>query len=64
MGAIRDMSAGRFAEPWPERPAAKRHERESGSAKGGNPRYVGRALCGAVAPSGPPRIGYPPASGT
>jgi hypothetical protein len=30
-GAIRSLSARPFAEPWPERPAAKRQEREDSS---------------------------------
>jgi len=39
-----------IAEPWPERPAAKRHERENrGSAYEARPRPFPRTTCGAVA---------------
>ncbi len=45
------VSAQPFAEPWPERPAAKRHEREKNGAPQirRDPVSPGQITCGAVA---------------
>ncbi len=57
--AIRSRSARQFAEPWPERPAAKRQEREKWQAPqiGRDPVSVGEGHLLSRGPSGPPRSG-------